>query len=121
MGEVGLFLSLGFGVGILGGLFGIGGGILIVPILVYALGWPEKVAQGTALAMLLLPVGLLGAWQYYRRKQIQIAAAILMAIMAVPGGYLGGVLANMLPTADLRQTFGLFAMLVALRMATSPR
>jgi uncharacterized protein len=116
MTEISLFLALSFMVGIIGGLLGIGGAIIIVPILVSFFAWPEKVAQGTALAMLLPPVSVLAVWEYYKAEQIRIGPAILLIACFIPGSYLGGNLAQVLPAAQLTKFFGAFAMLLAVGM-----
>ncbi|MCB9653621.1 MAG: sulfite exporter TauE/SafE family protein [Deltaproteobacteria bacterium] len=115
------FVVLGLMVGALSGLLGIGGGILVVPFLVYGLGWPEQVAHGTTLAMLMLPVGFLSTWQYHRRGEVRAKAAVLMFASFVPGGYVGGLLAHGLSSTDLRRLFGAFALLVGFRMWSVPR
>jgi hypothetical protein len=116
MTEIGLFLALSFVVGIIGGLLGIGGAIIIVPVLVNFFAWPEKLAQGTALAMLLPPVSVLAVWAYYQAEQVRIGPAILMIACFLPGSYLGGNLAQILPAAQLTKFFGVFAMLLAVGM-----
>ncbi|MBK8011921.1 MAG: sulfite exporter TauE/SafE family protein [Deltaproteobacteria bacterium] len=115
-----LFVVLGLVVGALAGLLGIGGGIVVVPFLVYGLGWPEQVAHGTTLAMLMFPVGFLSAWQYHRRGEVRAKAAAIMFASFLPGGYLGGLLAQDISSTDLRRLFGAFALLVGFRMWRAP-
>jgi uncharacterized protein len=108
--------AIGLASGILSALLGISSGVVIVPALVMVLGWNQKVAQGTALAMLLPPVSVLAVWEYYKAEQIRIGPAILLITCFIPGSYLGGNLAQVLPAAQLTKFFGAFAMLLAVGM-----
>ena len=114
--ETSLLLALAFVVGIVAALLGIGGAIIIVPILVYFLGWPEKLSQGTTLAMLLPPVSVLAVWQYYKARALRVGPAVIMAVFVLTGISLGGRLAQFVPAAGLTKVFGAFAVFLALRM-----
>jgi len=111
-----LFLAVGLAAGVLSGLFGIGGGVLIVPALVFLARMSPTEATGTSLAALLLPVGLLGALEYHRAGQLRVAAALLIAAGLFLGAGLGAKLALGLPPDYLRKLFAGFLVLVAIRM-----
>lgn len=92
-----LFFSLiiiGLSAGLLSGLFGIDGGILIVPALVYILGFSQKLATGTSLAILLPPVGIAAVWEYYRHGNVDLRAALIIAMMVLVGSWLGARVAS---------------------------
>ena len=111
-----LFLLLGFVVGILSGVMGVGGAIFIVPALVYLFGWQQHMAQGTTLAMLIPPIGILAAWRYYQAGHVDIIVALIMAAGFFVGGYFGGQIANQLPADTLRKIFGSALFLISLKM-----
>jgi uncharacterized membrane protein YfcA len=116
MTETIQFIILGLAAGILSGLLGIGGAIIIVPILVYFFGFDQKMAQGTTLAMLLPPVGLLGVWQYYNAGNVNLKVAGIMCIGLFVGAYFGGYLANQVSSDTLRKFFGVVLLLVSIKM-----
>src|SRR5438067_1208781 len=89
-----LFLAIGLSAGLLSGLFGIGGGILIVPALLLFGKMDPATATGTSLGALLLPVGALGAWEYYRNGHVNVAAALLIALGIFVGAYFGARVAQ---------------------------
>ncbi len=97
---------LGAGAGVLSGMFGIGGGILIVPLLMYGLKLSPHEAVGTSLAALLLPVGLLGAIQYYRDGYVHIGYALLLAAGLFLGAYWGAQISISLRGTTLERLFG---------------
>lgn len=101
-------LAIGLAAGVASGLFGIGGGILIVPALVYFAQFTQHRATGTSLAILLPPVGLAAVLTYYKRDQVDIRAAIIVAVGVFLGGWLGAQLAGRLAAPQLRLLFGLF-------------
>lgn len=90
-------LIIGLSAGILSGLFGVGGGIIVVPALIFLLGYSQKMAQGTTLLMLMLPVVALGVLKYYEAGNISWKTALILGIGFVPGGYLGGKIVNSIP------------------------
>jgi uncharacterized membrane protein YfcA len=107
------FIAIGIGAGMLSGMFGIGGGVVIVPaLLMVARMSPEK-ATGTSLAALLLPVGALGAWLYYRHGFVDVRGAALIALGLLVGAWLGAHLALRLPPHDLQRAFAVFLLFVA--------
>lgn len=111
-----LLLAIGFGAGILSGMFGIGGGIVIVPALLYAARMEPQRAVGTSLGALLLPVGLLGAWSYYKAGQLDPRASLLIAAGLVIGVYFGAQIAQHVDALLLRRAFALFLAAVAVKM-----
>jgi uncharacterized membrane protein YfcA len=116
MMEFLIFLLIGLVVGVLGGMLGIGGAIIVVPLMVYVFLWPERLAQGTTLIMLLPPVSLLAVWTYYQKGQVDLKTAVITALCFLPAAEVGANLALSLPPRRLSQVFGTFAVLVALRL-----
>lgn len=111
-----VFLLIGLGAGVLSGLFGIGGGVVIVPALILIARMQPQEAAGTSLAALLLPVGALGAWEYYRSGNLNVAAGLLLALGLFLGAGLGAKLTLHLSPTGLRRAFAVFLALIALRM-----
>ncbi|MBI5708176.1 MAG: sulfite exporter TauE/SafE family protein [Armatimonadetes bacterium] len=107
---------IGFVAGILSGMFGIGGGVLIVPALVLALGFDQHRAQGTSLAVFLVPVGALAAFNYYKKGSVDFAAAAAIAVCLFCGGFFGSKIALALPEQTIRKVFACFLVLVAIQL-----
>lgn len=107
-----LLLVIGFASGVASGLFGIGGGVLIVPGLVYLLGLSQHRATGTSLAILLPPIGLAAVLEYYRHGNVDLRAAIVVAGALFVGAWAGAVYANQLSGPYLRLAFGIFIVLL---------
>lgn len=112
--QILIVLILGLAVGVLVGLLGIGGGVVLVPAMVYLLGYDQHLAQGTSLFILLPPIGLGALREYWRNGQVDLRAGIFCAIGFLLGGYVGGIVAVPLPSRDLRGIFGFFLILSAL-------
>lgn len=112
--TIALVLALGLGVGVLVGLLGIGGGVVLVPALVYLLGMDQHVAQGTSLFILLPPLGIGALREYWKQGQVDLRAGILCAAGMLVGGYLGGRIAVPLDSRQLKGLFGCFLMTAAL-------
>ncbi|HET7426331.1 MAG TPA: sulfite exporter TauE/SafE family protein [Gemmatimonadales bacterium] len=111
-----IFLCIGLAAGVLSGMFGIGGGILIVPALVLLGHFPTKTALGTSLGALLLPVGLLGAYAYWERGNVDVRASLIIAAGISLGVYVGAHLAEILPTPILQRMFAVFIVAMAVQL-----
>lgn len=107
------FLTIGLVAGILSGLFGIGGGVVIVPALILVARMESEMATGTSLAALLLPVGALGALHYYRNGFVEIGPAAWIAAGLALGAWLGAQVALRLSAHDLQRAFAVFLLFVA--------
>ena len=111
-----LYLMLGLVAGILSGLIGIGGGLIILPVLVYWFGLPQHDAQGTTLALMVPPIGLLAAWTYYRHGYVHLDIAAYICLGFFLGGLLGALLATSLPNIVLQKSFGIMLLVISLKM-----
>jgi uncharacterized protein len=114
-----LYLLLGAIAGILSGLIGIGGGVLIAPVLVFGFGMSQHMAQGTTLALLVPPVGLLAAWTYYQQGDVDVKVAVWIAVGYLFGGLLGAKFAVNLSNLFLEKVFGGAILVIALKMIFS--
>ncbi len=110
------FLAIGLAAGVLSGLFGVGGGILIIPALLLVTKMSQHTATGTSLGALLLPVGVLGAWQYYRAGQLDVQASLWIALGMVFGALAGGALAQHISGLMLRRAFAVLLAVTATRL-----
>jgi len=110
------YCLLGALAGVISGMFGIGGAVVIVPALVLLFKFSQHQAQGTSLATLLLPIGLLAAWRYYTAGHVNIKAASVMAVCFFFGGLLGAVLAEKVNEIWLQRSFGVFLLAIAVKM-----
>lgn len=108
--------AIGMVAGVASGLFGVGGAIVIVPALVLVLKTTQHAANGTALAAMLLPVGFLGVVEYYRRGDVNVPYAIVIALGLFVGVLLGAKLAGGMSDLLLRRVFGAFLLLVSVRL-----
>ena len=97
-------------------MFGIGGGVLIVPALVLVAGFAPHAATGTSLAVFLLPIGALGAWSYYKAGNVRAVPALLIALGVFVGAYFGARLAQHVSPLVLRRAFALLLLGLAVRM-----
>jgi uncharacterized membrane protein YfcA len=111
-----IFLVIGLIAGVLSGLFGIGGGILIIPSLIFFANFHTKLALGTSLGAMLLPVGLLGAYAYYQQGNIDIKASLFIGLGLFLGAYVGAKLAHAIPSPTLQRMFAVFILLMAIRL-----
>jgi uncharacterized protein len=116
MPAIVLIAIIGLIGGVLSGLFGIGGGLVIVPALILVAGFPIATAAGTSLAALLLPVGLFGALEYYRAGNVDIRAAAVIAVGLLIGAYFGARLGTALPPETVQRAFGIFLLIVGARL-----
>ena len=111
-----LLAVIGLAAGILSGMIGIGGGIIIVPALVFVLGSSQQQAQGTSLGLLLLPVGILAVMNYYKKGYIDVKVVGIMCITFILGGWLGSKIAISLPQETIKKIFAIVLMAVAIKM-----
>lgn len=111
-----LFVAIGLGSGVLAGLFGIGGGIIIVPALIFIAKFAPQVATGTSLTVFLLPVGAAGAWAYYKEGNTRIIPAMLIGAGLLAGSYVGARLAQQMTPLMLRRGFAVLLVATAVRM-----
>ena len=111
-----MLLVVGLAAGTLSGLVGVGGGVIIIPALVYILGFTQKEAQGTSLGILLLPVGILAVVNYYKQGYIDIKAVIIISLAFVIGGFFGSKLALAISQETLRKVFGTLLLVLAIKM-----
>ncbi|MDR9487461.1 sulfite exporter TauE/SafE family protein [Salibacter sp.] len=114
--EIIIFIAIGLAAGMLSGMFGVGGGIIIVPALVLFAGMSQHTAQGTSLGLMLFPIGILAAWNYYKAGHLDIKAGLLIAAAFVIGGYLGSKLSLTINQLTLKRIFGALMLIVAIRL-----
>lgn len=111
-----ILVLIGLVAGVLGGLFGIGGGLIIVPALIYFAGFGEHEAIGTSLAVLLPPIGLFAAYNYYVSGYINIRYALIIAVAFMVASYFSSKLTINLPENFVRKGFSIFLLLIAIKM-----
>jgi uncharacterized protein len=111
-----LFLLLGLIAGFFSGLIGIGGGVIIVPALVFLFGLSQHQAQGTTLALLVPPIGFLAAWTYYNQGYVDLKIAAFICLGFFLGGLFGAKLATALSNTALERVFGIALFLISLKM-----
>jgi hypothetical protein len=109
-------LLIGLSAGILSGVMGIGGGIIIIPALVYILKFQQHLAQGTTLALMVPPIGLLAALTYYKAGYVDLKVAGLICLGFFIGGLIGAKIATSLPAIYLKRLFGICLLLVSIKM-----
>jgi uncharacterized protein len=114
-----ILIVIGIITGVMAGMLGIGGAIIMIPALVFLLGISQQTAQGTSLAVMLPPVGIIAAYNYYKAGHVNIRFAIILAIFFLVGSYFGSKLALNIPQAALKKIFGVLLLLVAAKMLLS--
>lgn len=117
--QIIILLVIGLLGGIVSGALGVGGGIIIVPALVFFMGYSQHLAQGTSLAILLPPTGILAAMQYYKNGFVDIKVAIILMLIFVLGAYLGSMISLNIPAKTLKKVFGIFMLLVSIKIIFS--
>jgi len=110
------YILLGLVAGVLSGLIGIGGGIIIVPALIFIFGFTQHQAQGTTLALMVPPIGLLAAWAYYTQGYVDIKVAAWICAGFLIGGFFGAKVATALPNLVLQRVFGAALLVISLKM-----
>ncbi|HLU51833.1 MAG TPA: sulfite exporter TauE/SafE family protein [Flavobacteriaceae bacterium] len=111
-----LLVTIGLLAGLFSGILGVGGGVIMVPLLAFLLGFSQHEAQGTSLAVLAVPVTLLAAYNYYTAGHVNWKYALIIALTFIIGGYLGSKIAINLDQATLKKIFGGVLVLVAIKM-----
>ena len=114
-----ILIVIGLLAGILSGLVGVGGGILMIPLLIIFLGLTQHEAQGTALFAMLPPIGILAAMNYYKEGFVKWEYAAVMALTFVVGGYFGSKLSISLPDQTVRKVFGVIMLIGAIKLIFS--
>ena len=109
-------LVIGVLAGVLSGLIGVGGGVIMIPLLVFVLGYSQHSAQGTSLAVLAIPVTFLAAYNYYAEGYINWKFALIIALGFVVGGYFGSKLAISIDQSMLKKIFGVILLIAAIKM-----
>ena len=109
-------LIIGILAGILSGLIGVGGGVIMIPLLVFVLGYSQHAAQGTSLAVLAIPVTFIAAYNYYAEGYVSWKFALIIAIGFVVGGYFGSKLAISIDQSLLKKILGVILLIAALKM-----
>jgi uncharacterized membrane protein YfcA len=116
IGTLILLIIIGFAAGFVGGLIGVGGGIVVIPALVILLGMTQGQAQGTNLAMMIPPIGILAAYNYWKNDMVNIKFALILAATFIIGGYLGSKVSVQIPQVTLKKVFSILLIIVAIKM-----
>ena len=111
-----IIILVGVAAGMLSGLVGVGGGIIIVPSLVYFIGFSQKTAQGTSLALIMLPVGIFGVMQYYKQGHVDYKIVGILAIGFLAGSYFGSKVALTISQETLKKVFAMLMIVIAVKM-----
>lgn len=114
-----ILIVIGIITGVMAGMLGIGGAIIMIPALVFLLGISQQSAQGTSLAVMLPPVGIIAAYNYYKAGHVNIQFAIILAVFFLLGSYFGSKMALTIPQNVLKKIFGILLLLVAAKMLLS--
>ena len=101
--------------GVFSGLLGIGGGLIMIPALTILLGYSQHMAQGTTLAVMVFPIGIFAALEYYRSGNVNLSAVVLIALAFVAGGWLGAKMAVKIDASVLKKIFALFLILIGIK------
>jgi uncharacterized protein len=110
-----ILLLIGFAAGILSSMVGIGGGVVIVPALVLALGMSQKLAQGTSLALMLPPIGVLAVMNYYKQGYVDMKVAGIICTTFIIGGYVGSKIVLGLEPSLVKKIFAVFMIVIAVK------
>ncbi len=114
-----ILIVIGIITGVMAGMLGIGGAIIMIPALVFFMGFSQQMAQGTSIAVMLPPVGILAAYNYYKAGHVDIKFALILAGTFLIGSYFGSRYALTLPQVALKKIFGVLLLLVAAKMLLS--
>ncbi len=116
MAEILVLICIGIVGGVLSGMFGVGGGIIIVPAFVFFLGMTQHQAQGTSLGLMLLPIGILAAYNYYKTGNLDVKAGLIVAAAFVIGGYFGSKFSLSIDQVTLKRIFGVLMFFVSVKL-----
>ncbi len=116
MDTVIIILIIGIVAGIFSGFIGIGGGLVVVPCLVFFLGMSQHNAQGTSLAMMLPPIGVMAVYNYYKAGAVDFKVAAILCVSFVAGSFFGSKIALSLSPEQVKKAFGIFIILLGLKM-----
>ena len=111
-----ILIIIGFATGVLGGMVGVGGGVILVPALVFILGFSQLDAQGTSLALIMFPVGLLAVIQYYKQGHVDFNIVFLLAIGFVIGSFFGSKISLSIPQQTVKRIFAILMLVIAVKM-----
>lgn len=116
LNEILILIVIGLLAGFTGGSLGLGGGIIIVPALVLIMGFSQHQAQGTSLAVIVFPVAILGAYNYYKSGYVNLKFVVILALAFFIGSYLGSLMSINLPAKLLKKIFGFAILILSLKM-----
>jgi hypothetical protein len=116
MNSIILLIIIGIVAGIVGGMSGVGGGIIIIPALVFFMGMSQQEAQGTSLALMIPPIGILAAYNYYKKGFVNIKYAIIIGLAFVIGGYIGSKISVNLPDLTVKRIFAILLLIASIKM-----
>lgn len=117
-----ILLIIGILAGILSGMIGVGGGIIIVPALVYFMGMSQHGAQGTSLALMLPPIGILAAMNYYKAGALNIKYALIISIAFILGGYIGSKISiSYISEESMKRIFGIIMLVASIKLVFFPK
>lgn len=119
--EILILVATGLAAGVVGGMFGVGGGILVVPALVFIFGMTQHAAQGTSIGMMLLPIGIFAAWNYYQSGNLNVKFCIVLALAFIIGAYFGSKISLGISELTLKRIFGALMMVVAVKLMFFPK
>jgi uncharacterized protein len=111
-----LLILVGLVTGALGGMLGLGGGLILIPAMIYIFGFSQHQAVGTSLAVMLPPIGMFAAYNYYKADQVNVKYALVLALAFMVASYFSSRWALKIPENTLKKVFSVFLLLVALRM-----
>lgn len=114
--EVIVLICIGLAAGVFSGMFGIGGGLIMVPAMVFFMGMSHHAAQGTSLGVLVLPVAAVAAYNYYQQGALNPRFALIMAMSFMVGGYFGSKISLGIDEVLLKRLFGVLMLVMALRL-----
>lgn len=111
-----ILVIIGLAAGLLSGLIGIGGGVILIPALIFILGFSQHMAEGTTLAAMVPPIGILAAYVYYQNGNVDLKATIFIAIGFFVGGFFGARIAQQISAESLQKIFAVVLILIGIKM-----